>query len=75
MQKVFEKQEANDAVLEIELLDSQTGEQLAVLIDKQSLSNPSQKKKKQKTSWKDIQEIFTFYATRFKARLDATHEK
>lgn len=64
-----------DAALEVELLDSQTGERMGFILDRQSLSNPSKKKSKQKTSWKDIQETFDYYAARFKSRLDAAHGK
>lgn len=65
-----------DAALELELLDSQSGERMGFILDRQSKSNPSSKKKsKQKTSWKNIQETFDYYATRFKSRLDTAHRK
>jgi hypothetical protein len=49
-----------DAVLEAELLDSQTKERLGALIDQKGA-----------TSWDRIEETLNFYAQRFRSRLDA----
>ncbi len=58
-----------DATIEIEVLDSQTNERLGALIDKQSAS--PEKKKKDKTSWEEVENTLKFYAERFRARMDA----
>lgn len=58
-----------DATIEAELLDSQTNERLGVLIDEQSAS--PEKKKKNKTSWEEIENTLKFYAKRFRERMDA----
>lgn len=54
-----------DAVLEIEMLDSMTGERLGVLVDK------APKEAGGDLSWDSISRTFTFYAERFKARMQA----
>jgi hypothetical protein len=60
-----------DEVIEVEMLDSQTTERLGALIDRHSAS----KEKKKKTSWEEIQKTLTFYAKRFRGRMDAEHGK
>ena len=64
-----------DATIEVEMLDSTTGERLGVLIDRQSdtAKKKKKKKKKKKTSWDDIEETLKFYAERFRGRMDAEH--
>ena len=52
-----------DASLEIEMLDSVSGERLGVLVDK------APKGTSQETSWDVISKTFTFYAERFKSRM------
>jgi len=59
------------AGIEAELLDAQSGERLAVLVDK-GLKAP--KDKKEKLSWDDIDQRLRFYAKRFRARLDAANQ-
>ncbi len=54
------------AVIEVELLDAQTGRRLAVLIDRK----PGQEDGKPMT-WKEVGETLQFYAARFKQRLTA----
>lgn len=54
-----------DAVLEIEMLDSVSGERLGVLIDK------APKEAGGELSWDSIGKTFTFYAERFKSRMQA----
>lgn len=54
-----------DAVLEIEMLDSSTGERLGVLVDKAPKGAASE------LSWDAIAKTMTFYAERFKARMQA----
>jgi hypothetical protein len=58
-----------DATIEVEMLDSQTNERLGALIDRQSAS--PEKKKKEKTSWEEIEKTLKFYAKRFRSRMDA----
>ena len=58
----------NDAVLEIEVLDGETGERLAVLVDSQALAD---KKGNAEQSWAGIESSLKFYAKRFKARLES----
>lgn len=60
-----------DAVIEVEMLDPQTNERLAALIDRQSASS----EKKKQTSWEEIENTLKFYAKRFRARMDAEHGK
>lgn len=54
-----------DASLEIEMLDSVSGERLGVLVD------TAPKGTTQDTSWEAISKTFTFYAERFKSRMQA----
>jgi hypothetical protein len=54
-----------DAVLEIEMLDSTTGERLGVLVDKAPKGAASE------LSWDAIAKTMGFYAERFKARMQA----
>ncbi|NOQ94120.1 MAG: DUF3313 family protein [Methylophaga sp.] len=58
-----------DAGIEAEVLDSTTGERLAVLVDT-GIRVPESKSKKGKLAWKDIEMSLRFYAKRFKAQLD-----
>lgn len=58
-----------DAGIEAEVLDSITGERLAVLVDT-GIQVPKSESKKGKLSWKDIEMSLRFYAKRFKAQLD-----
>ena len=53
-----------DAAVEIEMLDSVTGERLGVLVDKAPTVAGSEA-----LSWDSINEVFKFYAERFKARM------
>ena len=57
-----------DAVIEAELLDSTTGELLGTLVDRQKATA-----KKGKPSWKEIEKALSFYAQRFRQRMDAEH--
>ncbi|OUR63819.1 hypothetical protein A9Q79_08655 [Methylophaga sp. 42_25_T18] len=59
-----------DAGIEAEILDSVTGERLAVLVDT-GIRTPEAEKGGKKLSWKDIEMSLRFYAKRFKAQLDA----
>lgn len=56
----------NDATIEAELLDAGSQDQLAVLVDKLSVSKGAEK-----TSWDDISKSLDYYAKRLRARLDA----
>ncbi|MBZ5589378.1 MAG: DUF3313 domain-containing protein [Acidobacteriia bacterium] len=60
------------AALEIEVLDSQTGERVGVIIDR-DLSEKGGSK--HELSWKSIQDTLNFYATRFKARMLAVRQE
>jgi len=53
-----------DAALEIEMLDSTTGERLGVLVDKAPTTPGGET-----LSWDSINEVFKFYAERFKTRM------
>ncbi len=59
-----------DAVIEAELLDSTTGELLGTLVDRQKSTA-----KKGKPSWKEVKKALSFYAQRFRQRMDAEHGK
>ena len=61
-----------DATIEAELLDVETLEQLGILVNKLSISKGSDNKG-DKTSWEEISESLTFYAKRFRSRMDAEH--
>lgn len=54
----------SDAALEVEMLDSMTGERLGVLIDRAPKAAGSET-----LSWDSINRTFVFYAERFKARM------
>ena len=56
-----------DAELEIETLNSVTGERLGVLVDKAPVTP-----EEEKLSWESVGEVFAFYAERFKTRLAAS---
>ncbi len=59
----------SDATIEAELLDGESGERLGILVD--SLSETVSKK--DKPSWESLEQALTFYAKRFRSRLDAEH--
>jgi len=59
----------SDATIEAELLDGESGERLGTLVD--SLSETVSKK--DKPSWASLEQALTFYAKRFRSRLDAEH--
>jgi len=59
-----------NAVIEAELLDSVSGERLGALVDSQKATA-----KKGKASWANLEKALTFYAQRFRARMDAEHGK
>lgn len=55
-----------DAELQIEILDSVSGERLGVLIDKAPKKNDEKN-----LSWDSINQTFVYYAERFKSRMQA----
>ncbi len=59
----------DDAVIEAELVDSTTGERLGALVDRQKATAGK------KASWASLDAALTFYAQRFRARIDAEHDK
>ena len=58
----------NSAILEAELLDSYSGERLAALVDTQSAADAGKP-----ASWDALEESLSFYAKRFRRRLDEAH--
>jgi len=58
----------SDAVIEAELIDSQTGERIAALVDR----NVAADLRGDSHQWDEIEEAFEFYAKRFKKHLDAS---
>jgi hypothetical protein len=62
--------ELKDARLEMEMLDSVSGERLGVLVDK-----APETKADEKLSWDSIKATFAFYAERFKSRMQAAEKK
>ena len=58
-----------DATIEAELLDGVSGERLGILTDSLSATMS----KKDKPSWESLTNALTFYAKRFRSRLDAEH--
>jgi len=61
-----------DAGIEAEILDSMTGERLAVLVDT-GIRTPEAESAGKKLSWQDIEMSLQFYAKRLKVQLDASH--
>ena len=64
--EMLSKTTLSDAIIEAELVDIQTGERIAALVDRNmaaDLSGESQ-------SWNEIEKTFEYYAKRFKKRLD-----
>jgi Protein of unknown function (DUF3313) len=59
----------SDALIEAELVDGETGEKLGMLVD----DIPKSVNKDEKLSWESVEKALTFYAKRFRARLDAEH--
>ncbi len=66
-----------EAVIEAELLDSQSNERLGALIDQQSKTAKKKSSfsavKKGATSWEEIEMTLKFYAERFRGRMDKDH--
>ena len=62
----YRKVKLNDATIEAELMDAGSLDQLAVLVDKLSISKAAEG-----TSWEDIHKALDYYAKRLRARLDA----
>lgn len=66
-----------EAIIEAELLDSQSNERLGALIDQQSKTAKKKSSmgavKKGKTSWDEIEQTLKFYAERFRGKMDADH--
>jgi len=58
----------HSATIEVEVLDAQSNERLGALIDRQP---DVEAKAKEKISWEGVESSLKFYATRFRARLDA----
>jgi Protein of unknown function (DUF3313) len=58
-----------DASIEAELIDGETGERLGSLVD--SLSETIGKD--EEPSWESLEKALSFYAKRFRSRLDAEH--
>jgi hypothetical protein len=56
------------SMIEAELIDSETNETIGLLVDTSSSDTPEGKE-----SWEALQESLTFYAKRFRKRLDAAH--
>jgi hypothetical protein len=57
----------SDAAIEAELIDSSSGKRLGILVDQQPATA------KGAPSWESLDATLTFYAQRFRARLDADH--
>lgn len=57
-------------MIEIELVDSTTGERLGALVDQQTATAA-----KGKASWNKLEKALTFYAQRFRQRWDAERGK
>lgn len=59
----------SDAVMELEILDSETGKTLAALVDTGVGIN---KKDQTKRTWEDVEKTLEFYANRFHQRIEST---
>jgi hypothetical protein len=82
MKSAGDNMSLQDAMIEAELLDSQTNERLGALIDQQSKTGKGKSSlgklsavQKGATSWEAIEEILKFYANRLRGRLDTEHGK
>jgi hypothetical protein len=66
-----------EAVIEAELLDSQSNERIGALMDIQSETAKKKSSfsavKKGTTSWDEIEQTLKFYAERFRGRIDKDH--
>jgi hypothetical protein len=62
----------SDAVMELEMLDSQTGKTLAALMDTGVGIN---KKNQSKRNWEDVEKTLEFYANRFHQHIEAAIAK
>lgn len=58
----------DDAVIEVELVDSSSGERLGAVVDQQKASAS-------RPSWEGLEASLAAYAQRFRARIDAEHGK
>jgi hypothetical protein len=56
----------SDAIIEADLIDTQTGERIAALVDRNMAADLSGNKHE----WKEIEEVFDYYAKRFRKSLD-----
>ena len=67
------------AHLEVELLDSQSGQRLKAGVDLQAgeklRAQIKKGKKRPETTWADVEKTLTFYAKRFRTRMDAARGK
>ncbi len=67
------------AHLEMEMLDSESGQRLKAGVDMQAGEKLREKikegKKHPETTWADVEDTFEFYAKRFRKRLDAARGK
>ena len=64
--EMLSKTMLSDAIIEAELVDTQTGERIAALVDRHMASELSGSKH----DWKEIEEVFEYYAKRFKRSLN-----
>jgi hypothetical protein len=77
MKALGDNMSMEEAVIEAELIDSQSNELLGALMDQQSKTAKKKSSvgavKKGKTSWEEIDETLKFYAERFRGRMDKDH--
>ncbi|MBI1357498.1 MAG: DUF3313 family protein [Acidobacteria bacterium] len=63
-----------EATVEAELLDSRTGDRLAVVVFRQGAKkDKATGQKQEKTSWKEVEKTMAQFATAIRERLDAAH--
>jgi hypothetical protein len=79
---IGENMSLQGAVIEAELLDSQTNERLGAIMDQQPKTDKEKSSfgklsavQKGATSWVEIEDALKFYAKRFRSRMDEVHGK
>lgn len=63
---MLEKVTLSDAIIEADLIDTRTGKRIAALVDRNMAAELSGNKH----DWKEVEEVFAYYAKRFRKSLD-----
>lgn len=63
---MLDKASLTDAIIEADLIDTRTGERIVALVDRNMAAELSDNKH----DWKEVEEVFAYYAKRFRKSLD-----